>query len=206
MVIVHHRVNTLDHLARVAPECGVEIDIRDYEGDLRLTHEPFATGDRLDDFLAAYRHSLLILNTKCDGLERRILDCVERHRIRNFFFLDTALPTMVRLSAQGERHFAVRYSEFEPLPFVLKFAGRVDWVWIDCFRRPLAEIGVYDCLRRQFRTCLVSPELEGHSPSAISLYGDLLRHAQPDAICTDFPDPWTAMADSIRHGREPVNA
>ena len=206
MVIVHHRVNTLEQLHQVAPECGVEIDIRDYDGDLRLTHEPFATGDRLDDFLEAYRHSLLILNTKCDGLERRILDCVERRAIRNFFFLDTALPTLVRLSAAGVRQFAVRYSEFEPLPFVSKFAGLVDWVWIDCFRRPLAQIGVYDCLRRQFRTCLVSPELEGHPASAISLYRDALRHAEPDAVCTDFPATWSALADSIRCGREPVTA
>jgi hypothetical protein len=52
LFLVHHRVNTLEDLSRVPPDCGVEIDIRDYDGHLRLTHEPFAAGDRLDDFLA----------------------------------------------------------------------------------------------------------------------------------------------------------
>jgi hypothetical protein len=196
MVLVHHRVNTLEHLRRVPRSCGVEIDVRDYDGDLRLTHEPFAAGDRLSDFLKAYQHSLLIVNTKCDGLEPRILECLKERRVRDFFFLDTALPTMVRLTTRGIKQFAVRYSEFEPLEFVLRFAGLVDWVWIDCFQAPLASTEIYDRLREHFRTCLVSPELEGHPQASIAECAALTSHAPADAVCTDFPESWMAIANA----------
>jgi hypothetical protein len=77
--------------------------------------------------------------------------------------------------------------------FTLQFGGCSEWVWIDCFRSPLADISIYDRLRKRFRTCLVSPELEGHPRSFISLYSALVKHAIPDAVCTDFPEAWTAL-------------
>src|SRR5262249_3230363 len=108
MEIIAHRIETLEQLAQVRPEYGVEIDVRDYDGDLRLTHEPFHGGLTLDAFLAAYRHGTLILNVKCDGLTSQIMDLAERHGVRNYFFLDLATPTLIRLAKRGERRLAVR--------------------------------------------------------------------------------------------------
>jgi hypothetical protein len=40
MLLIEHRVNTLEKLASVPPHRGIEVDIRDYDGDLRLEHDP----------------------------------------------------------------------------------------------------------------------------------------------------------------------
>src|SRR6185369_7763996 len=131
MLIIDHRVNSRAQLAKVKPEYGVEIDVRDYDGELRLTHDPFGSGEILGDYLKEYRHALCIFNVKCDGLENRILDLVRAYAIKDYFFLDCANPTLVRLARRGEKNLAVRYSEFEPLEGALAFAGLVNWVWVD---------------------------------------------------------------------------
>ncbi len=173
MLLIEHRVNTVEHLRRVPATRGVEVDVRDYDGDLRLVHDPLQSGERLEDFLAHYRHALIIFNVKCDGLEGRILELVARFRIGAYFFLDVASPTFVSLARRGVRHMAARFSEYEPIEFALAFAGAVDWVWVDCFTRLPLDDATYRRLREHFRICLVSPELP------------------IDAVCTDFCDDWS---------------
>lgn len=192
MLLVEHRVNTLAHLRRVPPEHGVEVDVRDYDGDLRLVHDPLLSGERLEDFLAAYHHALIIFNVKCDGLEGRILDLAAKHRMNDFFFLDVANPTLVTLARQGVRQAAVRYSEYEPVEFALAFAGKVDWVWIDCFTRLPLDTDTYSRLRAHFRLCLVSPELQQHPREMIGAFREQLRGMPLDAVCTDYCEDWTA--------------
>lgn len=190
MLIIDHRVNTLEHLAEVPAERGVELDIRDYDGDLVLAHDPLQGGVRLEDYLRGYRHALAIFNVKCDGLEDRILELVERFRIADYFFLDVANPTLVGLARRGERAVAVRYSEFEPIEFALAFAGRVDWVWVDCFTYLPLDGDSHRQLREHFKICLVSPELQGHPRATIRDYRRQLDGLPIDAVCTDFPADW----------------
>src|SRR5688572_9551394 len=134
MLIIDHRVNTAEHLRRVPRHCGVEIDLRDYDGELRLVHDPFLGGERLKDWLADYSHALCIFNVKCDGLEDAILEAA-KGRVKDYFFLDCANPTLVKLARRGEKNLAVRFSEFEPLEGCLALAGLADWVWVDCFTK-----------------------------------------------------------------------
>lgn len=193
MLIISHRVNTIGELAGVPVELGVEVDIRDYDGRLCLTHDSFAAGEDLDSFLAAYRHSQIIFNTKSDGLETEILRLAGKHKVENYFFLDTALPTLVKLSRRGVRKAAVRFSEYEPIELALRFAGLVEWVWIDCFTRLPLDPGTYAALREHFRICIVSPELQGHGRSAIGDYRKCLYDMPPDAVCTDYPGDWSTQ-------------
>jgi hypothetical protein len=190
MLLIEHRVNTLAHLQQVPPERGIEVDVRDYDGELRLVHDPLQGGERLADLLAACRHALVIFNVKCDGLEDRILDLAARHAVRDFFFLDVANPTLVKLARRGERRVAVRYSEYEPLEFALAFAGLVDWVWVDCFTRLPLDSAIHAALRRHFRLCLVSPELQQHPHGRIAEFRTQLRGLPVDAVCTDFCEDW----------------
>jgi hypothetical protein len=190
MLLIEHRVNTLEHLRRVPAERGIEIDIRDYEGDLRLVHDPLQSGQRLEDLLAACRHALVIFNVKCDGLEDRVRRLAERHGIADYFFLDLANPALVNLARQGERRLAVRYSEFEPLEFALAFAGQVEWVWVDCFTRLPLSPKTYRQLRQHFKICLVSPELQKHPRAWIAAFREQLRDMPVDAVCTDYCDDW----------------
>ena len=86
MLLIEHRVNTVEKLRSVPVEYGVEIDIRDYDGDLRCVHDPLRSGERLADLLSAYRHALAIFNVKCDGLDKRITDLAKQHGISQYFF------------------------------------------------------------------------------------------------------------------------
>ena len=190
MLLIEHRVNTRDALARVPENRGIEIDVRDYDGELRCVHDPLLSGERLEDLLAGYRHALAIFNVKCDGLERRITEMAARHGVRNYFFLDVANPTLVQMVRRGVRQVAVRYSEFEPLEFALAYAGKADWVWIDCFTRLPLDAGIYARLKPHFRLCLVSPELQGHPRSMIADFRRQLRDLPIDAVCTDFCEDW----------------
>ncbi len=190
-LLIEHRVNTLAHLRQVPPERGIEVDVRDYDGDLRLVHDPLQTGERLADLLAEYHHALLIFNVKCDGLEDRILALAAQHHIVDFFFLDVANPTLVKLAQRGERRVAIRFSEYEPLEFALAFAGQVDWVWVDCFTRLPLDPARYAALKAHFKLCLVSPEMQGHPRARISEFRAQLAAMPVDAVCTDFCEDWS---------------
>jgi len=188
--IFSHRVNTAADLALVPSRYGVEVDVRDYDGRLRLAHDPFIRGEDFDEFLTGYRHAGIIFNTKCDGLEEEILRLAEKHSIRDYWFLDTALPTLVRLANSGITRTAVRFSEYEPLEATLRFAGLAEWVWVDCFTRLPLNPRVWAELRRNFKICIVSPELQRHGRAAIEDWRRLLANMPVDGVCTDFPEDW----------------
>jgi hypothetical protein len=190
MLLIEHRVNTVEHLKRVPHSRGAEIDIRDYDGDLRLVHDPFSSGETLGDFLAHCDHATLILNVKCDGLEKRILEAVNARGLKDYFFLDVANPTLVALTRAGIRNVAVRYSEFEPIEFALAFAGKVDWVWVDCFTKLPLDSKSYEALKKRFKICIVSPELQGHPREMIQDFRKQLLDMPVDAVCTDFCEDW----------------
>jgi hypothetical protein len=191
LLIIDHRINSAAQLALSPRDCGVEIDLRDYDGDLRLVHDPFLGGERFRDWLKGYQHALCIFNVKCDGLEDAILEQA-RGVVGDYFFLDCANPTLVKLLRRGERKVAVRYSEFEPVESCLAFAGQADWVWADCFTRQPFDAASYAKLKPHFKLCLVSPELQGHGRAAIPRYRQQLKDlgVELDAVCTDFVQDW----------------
>jgi hypothetical protein len=190
MLLIEHRVNTIEHLQRVPRELGIEVDVRDYDGELRLVHDPFEGGERLEDLLAVYEHALIIFNVKCDGLEERIIKLAGGYGIQDYFLLDLANPTLVNLARRGVRRLAVRYSEFEPIEFALAFAGRVDWVWVDCFTRLPLDAETYQQLHQHFKICLVSPELQKHPRSMIQSFRQQLQTMPVEAVCTDYRADW----------------
>jgi hypothetical protein len=191
VLLIRHRVNTLAELEATPRDCGVEVDLRDYDGALRLVHDPFSGGERLEDWLKAYAHALCIFNVKCDGLEDAVLERA-RGVVGDCFFLDCANPTLVKLARRGERRLAVRFSEFEPLEACLAFAGMAEWVWVDCFTRLPLDRASYAALKARFKLCLVSPELQGHGRAAISRYRRELEDLglELDAVCTDHVEDW----------------
>ncbi|MDF1535915.1 MAG: hypothetical protein P1S46_05355 [bacterium] len=180
----------MKQLLEVPRDRGIEIDIRDYDGELRLVHDPFLGGETLEKFLNAYDHALAIFNTKCDGIEGRIEELAQRYQVSDYFFLDLANPTLVRLAREGNHNIAVRFSEFEPVEFALAFAGQARWVWVDCFTQLPLDRGTYEQLRKHFQICLVSPELQGHPRESIREYRRLLSGMPIDAVCSDFCDDW----------------
>jgi hypothetical protein len=190
MLKIQHRVNTIAELKATPKHVGVELDLRSKGDDIIIHHDPFCDGEKLDEYLTHFNHSFIILNTKEEGLELRLLELMKRHNIENFFFLDLSMPFLIKTMNQGISNIAVRFSHYEPIEFVRKFKGKVDWVWIDYFDSLPLNQDNYDELKAHFKLCLVSPELLGHDLSRLEKVKATLRNMPLDAVCTKRPDMW----------------
>ncbi|MBK3773453.1 hypothetical protein GAY31_04545 [Azospirillum brasilense] len=193
MKIIRHRRNTLAELQATPTELGVEVDIRSQGTELVIHHDPFVAGEPFEAWIAAYRHGTLILNVKEEGLETRLLALMERHGITDFFFLDQSFPFLVKTANQGERRCAVRVSEFESVDTALTLAGRIEWVWVDCFTRfPLDTAQAARLQDAGLKLCLVSPELQGRGTAGIADMRRLLEREGivAEAVCTKEPEAW----------------
>ena len=193
MKLIAHRRNTLAELHASPTQYGVEVDIRSWGDRLVIHHDPFVEGESFDAWIAAYRHGTLILNVKEEGLEARLIASMKEHGIADYFFLDQSFPFLVKWSKSGLRNCAVRVSEFEAVETALTLAGKVDWVWVDCFTHfPLSGEDAARLQGAGFRLCLVSPELQGRDPSEIAALAALLseRDIRAEAVCTKRPDLW----------------
>jgi len=190
MEIIAHRINTLAGLMQVPRSFGVEIDLRDHGNRLILQHEPFSDGEDAEPFFQAYRHGTLILNIKSERIEIRILELLRKYQIPRFFFLDSSFPMIYLLAKEGESNLALRFSEFEGLDTILKMAGLVKWVWVDCFTRLPIDRQSFDLLKKAgFLLCMVSPELQGQADK-IQSYRHFLESEAVffDAVCTKLPN------------------
>ncbi len=196
MQIIKHRCNEVSQLKGLAKNFGIEIDLRsvvDKQGELHLSHDAWVKGENFEIWLNEYQKSglqgPLILNTKEDGLEAKTLELLGKYQITNFFFLDTALPTMVKWTVkENKRFFAVRWSKYEPVEFCEKFKNLCEWVWVDCFFLEIPPAEVVKKLKNNFKVCLVSPELQGGDVQLIAEFKKQLPSL--DAVCTKRPDLW----------------
>lgn len=194
MQIIAHRRNTIEDLLATPAHYGVEVDIRSSANQLIIHHDPMAGGVSFEQWIERYQHKTLILNVKEEGLEDRLLSIMAERDIKDFFFLDQSFPFIVRTVRRGENRCAVRVSEFESVDTALSLAGKARWVWIDCFSRfPLGADELGRLAGAGFKTCVVSPELQGRfDPLEI---GAMRAHFAetgftPTAVCTKTPEFW----------------
>lgn len=194
MKLIAHRRNTVAELQATPTHYGVEVDIRSFGQQLVIHHDPFLNGEDFVTWLDHYRHSTLILNVKEEGLEQRLMDLMAARGIEDFFFLDQSFPFLIKTARQGERRCAVRVSEYEQLDTALSLAGKIDWVWVDCFTRfPLSGSDAFKLHEAGFKLCLVSPELQQRTdPGEIPALRQLLAEYRitPEAVCTKWPERW----------------
>lgn len=194
MKIIAHRINSSQELCYVPVKNGVEVDIRSKGERLIIHHDPFVDGEDFNDWISAYRHGTLILNVKEEGLESRLIELMRSHGIEDYFFLDQSFPFLIKWAKLGERRCAVRVSEYESIETALTLAGKVDWVWVDCFTQfPLSTGDASRLKQAGFKLCLVSPELQGRdAASEIPRMSAILAERQitVDAVCTKCPDIW----------------
>lgn len=194
MNLIAHRRNKLEELKASPTQYGVEVDIRSHGDQMIIHHDAFQAGELFENWIAAYRHGTLILNVKEEGLEARLIAAMKERGIEDYFFLDQSFPFLVKWSKLGERRCAVRLSEFENVEVALSLAGKVNWVWVDCFSYfPLTNESANRLHDAGFKICLASPELHGHEVvSGIADLRKLLaeRKIVPDAVCTKRTDLW----------------
>lgn len=190
---IAHRINTASELLLLPAGVGVELDLRDDGDELILQHDPFVGGEKFETLLKQYGdRNTLILNIKSERIEVRVLELIKKYNVQKYFFLDSSFPMIIQLIRMGEKNIALRFSEYESLDTILTLAGKVDWVWVDCFTKLPIDSKNYKVLKENgFKLCLVSPELQGR-PEDIPLYKECLVNERIvfDAICTkikNFP-------------------
>ena len=201
MKIYAHRVNTLEKLARVKTEFGIEIDVRGFRQKMFLNHDPLQDGVEyleLETLLQEYNRlgiqGGIIFNTKEAGYEAQILELAKKYGIKgDSFLLDVEFPYLYAATRRlGVRNIAVRYSEAEPIEAVE--AQIVDgqpllvWVWIDTNTKLPLDAETVKRLQL-FKTCLVCPERLGR-PNDIQVYVEKMKSLgfAPTAVMTSIEE------------------
>ena len=197
MLLILHRINTIEKLQELPNTYGVEIDIRGYGDKMFLTHNPIHDGaiyDELENYLKVFSKKnmpFIIFNMKEAGYEQAVIELAKKYAIpqESYFLLDVEFPYLYRATrTEGVRQIAIRYSEAEPIEAVelQMIDGRplLDWVWIDTNTTlPLEE----DIVKKlsPFKTCLVCPDRWGR-PEDIPIYAEKIKklNFNLDAIMT----------------------
>tara|TARA_B100001059_G_C17838465_1_gene590074 strand:+ start:6898 stop:7482 length:585 start_codon:yes stop_codon:yes gene_type:complete len=185
-----HRVNDIDSLENVSNQFGIEIDLRYENEEIILNHDPFLSGTDFRIFLKKYNHNGIILNCKSEGIENKILKILKDFNITNFFFLDLSIPFLIKTSNSGCKQIAVRFSEYEPIDFVKKYKDVCNWVWIDSFSGNYFDKNIIKTLSKNFKICLMSPELRGFDKKIIDDLKIRYKNIEFNGICTKNPDLW----------------
>ena len=191
MDFIAHRINTIAELKTLPLEYGVELDLRDnLDGSIYICHNPFESGEDFEEYLKEYasgnHQGIMILNIKSESIELKIQDMIKKYGIDKYFYLDSSFPMIYLLSKDGEKRTAIRISEFEGLDTARNMAGKVDWIWVDCFSKiPLGKKEYDELKKLGYKLCFVSPELEGRDED-IEEYRKILDDAGMvmDAVCT----------------------
>jgi glycerophosphoryl diester phosphodiesterase len=168
---------------------GVETDVRDQNGVLRIAHD-MPVGDGIMDLRGfldlhnAYAGSgTVALNIKADGLQESVRAALDDAAIRDVFCFDMAVPDALGYLRRGFATYT-RHSDLEPVP---PYYEEADGVWLDAF---YSDWITPDVVRAHLdagkSVALVSPELHGRDPTAAWSMWATLR-GQAIAICTDRP-------------------
>ena len=189
-LLIAHRINSSEGLAKIPTDSGVEIDLRDSNKGLILNHDPFSSGESLENFISNYNHKTLILNIKSERIEYDALKVLDKYKIDDYFFLDSSFPMLIELSNNGITNIAARISEYESIESISLVSNRVSWIWLDSFNGfYLTKNDATQIKKLNLKTCLVSPELQGRQEE-IESYSSQLKSIglDVDAICTKFPN------------------
>ncbi len=113
MIIIKHRVNTIKDLKKTEKNFGVEIDLRSSQSGVYLHHDPFKKGELFNKWAKSFKHNILVLNVKEEGLEHKILKILKKNKIKKFFFHDQTFSSL--LKNMTKTHVSIRCSEYESL-------------------------------------------------------------------------------------------
>tara|TARA_B100001540_G_C15773321_1_gene627442 strand:- start:446 stop:1048 length:603 start_codon:yes stop_codon:yes gene_type:complete len=160
MIYTCHRINTIKDLKEIPSNFGIEIDLSIYKNKIVIKHDPFGKGEAFEKFIHYFNHRFIILNVKCEGLEKKIISILKKKNIKNFFFLDSSFPFIFKLSKFLTKKFAIRISDYESINTAFLMKNKIKWLWVDCFQQYKLTIPQIKKLKYyKFKICLVSPEL-----------------------------------------------
>ena len=184
MEILKHRVN---HISEINLEFGAEIDVRDHNGVIVLSHDyPNDNSEQLVDFIKFFpKNQLLAINVKSCGIEVDVNNMMKQNH-KNYFLFDFSLPYLLN-SIKLNIPCAQRLSEYEK-----DLIKGPRWIWIDSFSSIWYDEKYLKLIKdKGYKISLVSPEL--HKRSNLQDYEkikSMISKDLIDAICTDELDIW----------------
>lgn len=182
--------NTLDGFRKAFGKgFGIETDVRDYRGELVVSHN-VVENDTLHfgEVLKLYKElgckSELAINIKADGIQKLLLEDLEKYEIDNYFVFDMSIPEQVVYHRENFKTFT-RMSEYETVPVLL---DKAQGIWMDEWEHSWINsetIRKYKDLGKIIS--IISPEIHGRDKT--SLWEDLLKFKNDDRVllCTDIP-------------------
>jgi hypothetical protein len=171
---------------------GVETDIRDYKGDLVISHNIPGEGCMmLNSFFCLYlkygKNLPLALNIKSDGLCLKLKFLINKYSIKNYFVFDMSVPDGLSYIDNSINYFT-RQSEYEKIPSLY---DESKGVWIDEFKEHwITKENIQSHIQSKKCICIVSPELHGrYYKSEWTHYKKIEKKLNIDnlMICTDLP-------------------
>ena len=174
-------------------EFGVELDIRNCQGQLVISHDiPTGSCLLLEEVFECYNDIgldvTIAVNVKADGLQELLKEAIDKYSISNYFAFDMSVADTLRYS-QHQLKFFTRQSEYEQQPPLF---DRADGVWLDCFEGDWwTPQDVEPHIQQGKLVALVSPELHGREyQTAWEVWRGIEREMATDRLmlCTDFPE------------------
>lgn len=170
---------------------GVELDVRDLDGRLVVSHDPPAHGALpFDSVVAAYLEhgcpGAMAVNVKADGLAALLASALQDVPAQRWFAFDMSVPDTL-LYARAGLPFFTRHSDVEPSPALYEQARGV---WLDDFAGGFIDesrIGAHLAAGKQ--VAVVSPELHGrdHRLSWSEWRAWSVWDSEAVLLCTDHP-------------------
>jgi len=192
MILIKHRVNSINSIKKTPSRFGVEIDLRSKNGYIYLHHDPFKKGEQFKKWINYFNHKIIVLNVKEEGLEKKILISLKKKKITKYFFHDQTFSSILKEMSRNK--VSIRFSEFEDLKKKNYLFKKIKWLWIDNFNKITLNKKFHSYLnKKKVKICMVSPELinENRKNKIKLTYKQLIKKKiLPDAICTKFPEIW----------------
>lgn len=113
---------------------GTETDIRDFDGELVISHDVANKNCiSIEKFFEIYKsieiQPSLALNIKSDGLQNLLKNSLKQNSINNYFVFDMSIPDTIMYLKEGMNVF-IRQSEHE---LGTSFYESATGIWLDAF-------------------------------------------------------------------------
>lgn len=168
---------------------GIETDVRDYCGRLVISHDIASEqSPLLADVLSVYKEvgagSFLAINIKADGIQKLLVEELEKNGVYNYAVFDMSIPEQVVYNKMNIPFFT-RQSEIEMYPVMYDNAAGV---WMDEWDKGwIAKDIISEHLDKGKIVGVISPEIHGRNPEML---WEQMRKINSDRLflCTDIPD------------------
>lgn len=172
---------------------GTETDIRDFNGELVISHDIASVECLSVDFFFKLYKSIndtlpLALNIKSDGLQLKLMKLLKKYEINNYFVFDMSVPDGLNY-LKNDFNVFTRQSEYELEP---SFYDKAIGVWLDEFNDHWIS---KEILKHHFNNnksvCIVSPDL--HKRQYLYEWNNYKGYSREMnfnnlMICTDYPE------------------